>query len=60
MAMQSLFAESLYEIPRLLANRRSSAKALMTEANVDHAVKEILGARRLRLSPFFTLDVELA
>ena len=31
--------------PRLLANRRSSAKALMTEPDIAHVVKEILGAR---------------
>ena len=33
------------EIPRLLANRRSSAKVLMTEPDIAHAVKEILGTR---------------
>ena len=33
------------EIPRLLANRRSSAKVLMTEPDMAHAVKEIWGAR---------------
>ena len=33
------------EIPRLLANRRSSAKVLMTEPDIAHAVKEIFGAQ---------------
>ena len=32
------------EILRLLANRGSSAKVLMTELHIAHAVKEILGA----------------
>ena len=33
------------EISRLLANRLSSTKVLMTEPDIAHAVKEILGAR---------------
>ena len=32
------------EISRLLANRLSSTKVLMTEPDIAHAVKEILGA----------------
>ena len=45
------------EISRLLANRLSSTKVLMTEPDIAHAVKEILGAR---VGPGFTLHVELA
>ena len=47
------------EIPRLLANRRSSAKALMTEPDIAHVVKEILGHESSTPSPVFTLHVEL-
>ena len=43
------------EIPRLLANRRSSAKVLMTEPDIDHAVKEILGARVVYVFAFLHL-----
>ena len=53
--------------PRSLANRRSSAKVLMTDPDIAHVVKEIFGARLdyvfacLRLSsPVFALHVELA
>ena len=48
------------EIPRLLANRRSLAKVLMTEPDIAHAVKEILGTGAgSTSSAFFTLHVEL-
>ena len=43
------------EIPRWLANRRSSAKVLMTEPHIDHAVKEILGARVVYVFAFLHL-----
>ena len=33
------------EIPRLLTNRRSSAKVVMTEPTIAHSVKEVLVAR---------------
>ena len=36
---------SLDSYPKAIANRRSLAKALMTEPDIAHAVKEILGAR---------------
>ena len=48
------------EIPRLLASRCSSAKVLMTEPDIDHAVKEILGHESSTSSPCFTLHVEFA
>ena len=36
---------SLDSYPKAIANRRSLAKALMTEPDIAHAVKEIWGAR---------------
>ena len=43
------------EIPRLLANRRSSAKVLMTEPDIDHAAKEIIGAQVVYVFAFLHL-----
>ena len=37
---------------RLLANRRSSAKVLMTEPDIAHVVKEIWGARVVYIFAF--------
>ena len=45
------------EIPRLLTNRRSSAKVLMTEPDIAHAVKEILGTRGVYVFAFLHLVI---
>ena len=44
------------EIARLLANRRSWAKVLMTEPDIGHAVKEILCARIVYIFAFLYLE----
>ena len=44
-----------FRTPATQANRRSSAKVLMTEPVIDHAVKEILGARVVYVFAFLHL-----
>ena len=42
-------------LSKIVANRRSSAKVLMTEPDIDHAVKEILGAQVVYVFAFLHL-----